>query len=162
DNQASATWQASTGNPDSTTSNIVHVITQASSGNVLLTITKTASQATARPNDLLTFTLNVVNSGTADAAPVAVTIDGMASAKIVVRDAIPNNTRFSAITSAAPALALYHVAGPPAQSYVTSPPANLSTVDAVAFALNTFAAGASASFSFGVTVNSNASGALSN
>jgi uncharacterized repeat protein (TIGR01451 family) len=162
DNQASATWQASTGSPASTNSNIVHVIAQPAPSGASLAITKSASQATAKPNDLLTFTLNVVNNGTADAAPVAISIDGAPSLKILVRDVVPNNTRFSAITSAAPALALYHVAGTAAQSYVTSAPADLSTIDAVAFALNTFAASATASFSFSVTVNSNASGTIRN
>ena len=162
DNQASATWQASTGSASSTNSNVVHVIAQPAPSGVSIVITKTASQATAKPNDLLTFTLNIANNGAADAAPIAVTIDGAPSAKILVRDIVPNNTRFSAITSAAPALALYHVAGTPAQSYITTPPVDLSTVDAVAFALNAFAAGSSASFSFSVTVNSNAGGTLRN
>jgi uncharacterized repeat protein (TIGR01451 family) len=162
DNQASAAWQASNGSSSATNSNVVHVIAQPSPNGASVTVSKTVSQSSAKPGDQLTFTLNAVNSGTADAAPVAVTIDGAASAKVVVRDVVPGNTRFSAIVNAAPALAVYHLFGSPAQDYVSSPPADLSAVDAVGFVLNSLAAGGNASFSFTVIVNSNASGTLRN
>lgn len=162
DNQASASYQASSGTPTSASSNIVHVIAQASTTGAVLVVNKTVSKPTANPGDQLTYTLNVSNTGSSDASPVAVTIDGVGALKIVVRDTIPNNTVFSGFVSAGSSTPLYHIFSAPAQSYVTAAPANLSTVDAIAFATDTFATGTSASFSFTVTINGNASGTIRN
>lgn len=162
DNQASASYQASSGTPTSASSNIVHVITQAPPVGPLMAVNKSVSKATANPGDQLTFTLNVSNTGSGDAAPVAMTINGVAAVKIVLRDIIPNNTRFSGFVITGSSTPLYHIFSTPAQSYVSAAPADLSTVDAVAFAMDTFVAGSSASFSFTVTVDSNASGTIRN
>jgi uncharacterized repeat protein (TIGR01451 family) len=162
DNQASAIFQPSTGGPGSANSNIVHVIAQPVATGASLTISKSVSQPTANPGDQPTFTLNVVNSGSADAAGVAVTVDGVATTGIVVRDAIPSNTRFLAVVNASPARPVYHLSGSPVQTYVSAAPADLSTVDAAGFLLNTFAAGANFSFSFKVAVAANASGVIRN
>src|SRR5437899_12375611 len=70
DNQASASYQASSGASTSASSNVVHVIAQASSTGAVLVVNKTVSKATANPGDQLTFTLNVSNTGAGDAAPV--------------------------------------------------------------------------------------------
>jgi uncharacterized repeat protein (TIGR01451 family) len=160
DNQASASYTAAGGASTTAGSNVVHVITQA--GAAALTITKSASQANAKPGDHPTFTLNVTNSGSADAAGVAVTIDGTATTKVVISDAIPNNTRFAMIANAGGATPLYHIFGAAAQTYVSALPSDLTTIDAVAFALNTLTAGSSASFSFSVAVDSNANGNIHN
>lgn len=160
DNQASASYTSSSGSSTTIGSNVVHVITQAGLASVL--ITKSSSQTSAKPGDHPVFTLNITNNGAADAAGVSVTIDGVAASKVVASDAIPNNTRFFAIVNAGGATPLYHIAGSPAQTYVSAVPADLSTVDAVAFALNTLVAGGSATFSFSVAVDSNASGNIHN
>src|SRR5260370_41988466 len=99
-------------------------------------VTKSGSKATANPGDQITFTLNVVNSGAGDAAPVSVTIDGGAVSKIVVRDIIPNNTRFSGFVSTGGATPLYPIFSAPLQSYVSTGPGNLATVEPAAFALD--------------------------
>src|SRR5262249_56240041 len=52
--------------------------------------------------------------------------------------------------------------GPRARAWGGEGPADLSTVDAVAFALNSLTAGASATFSFSVAVDSNAAGNIHN
>lgn len=160
DNQASASYTASSGTSTTADSNVVHVITQA--GAATLTITKSSSQTTAKPGDHPIFTLNVTNSGSADAAGVAITIDGASATRVVISDAIPNNTRFSAIVNAGGATPLYHIIGAAAQAYVSVAPSDLSTVDSVAFALTSLTAGNSASFSFSVAVDSNASGTIHN
>src|SRR5262252_5160645 len=159
DNQATATFQGVAG-PSTANSNVVHVITQA--GAPAVTITKSASQATAIPGDQITYTLNVANIGGGDALPVAVSVDGTAATKIVVRDVIPNNSGLPAQGVVAPATFAYHIIGTPAQNYVTVAPGNLATVDAVAFLLDTLAAGSSSSFSFKVTIAANALGIVRN
>ncbi len=162
DNQASATFSPAPGSSLTATSNVVHVITQAAAGPAVLTVHKTATQSTANPGDLLIFTLALANIGTGDAVTVAVTIDGSAANKILLRDIVPNNTRFTAFVATGVATPLYHINGAPAQTYVSAAPSDLSTVDAVAFALDTFVAGASANFSFQAKVNSSASGLIRN
>lgn len=162
DNQASASYISSSGPATSATSNIVHVITQGSATGAALAVNKSVSKPTANPGDQLTFTLNVSNTGTGDAAPVAVVIDGVVTVKIVVRDVVPTNTVFSAFSSVGSSTPLYHIFNTPAQTYVSVAPSNLSTVDAIAFVTDTFPAGASASFSFVITVNTNASGTIRN
>ncbi|HEY7402042.1 MAG TPA: hypothetical protein VIB39_00845, partial [Candidatus Angelobacter sp.] len=117
DNQASASYTASSGTSTTAGSNVVHVITQA--GAATLTITKSSSQTSVRPGDHPSFTLSVTNSGSADAAGVAITIDGAATTRVVISDAIPNNTRFSAIVNAGGATPLYHIFGAAAQAYVS-------------------------------------------
>src|SRR5215471_4867366 len=159
DNQATATFQGSAG-ATTASSNVVHVIT--SSGAPAVTITKSASQSTANPGDQITYTLNVANIGAGDALPVAVSVDGTATVKIVVRDVIPNNTNLPVPGAISPATFGYHVIGTPQQNYVTAAPGNLATVDAVAFLLDALAAGSNGSFSFKVTIDSNALGVVRN
>jgi uncharacterized repeat protein (TIGR01451 family) len=159
-NQASASYAVASGPSTTANSNVVGLITQAATAT--LTLTKSASQTSAKPGDHPVFTLNVSNSGGADAAGVAVTIDGAAATKVVVIDAIPNNTQFAAIVNAGGATPLYRLYGSPAQTYVSVPPADLTTIEFVAFALNSLATGANATFSFSVTVDGNANGAIQN
>lgn len=159
DNQATATYVDSGNSATSALSNLVHVITQ-SAANV--SVTKSASKASATAGDVITFTLNAANTGTADAGGVSIVVDGLTVVRVLVSDVIPNNTVFANIASAGAATPLYHVFGSPTNSYVSVPPAQLSTVDIVAFALNSLAAGANATFSFNITVNNNASGNVHN
>jgi uncharacterized repeat protein (TIGR01451 family) len=162
DNQATASYQSSSGPFTSASSNVVHVIAQGSATGAVLTVNKSVSKPTANPGDQLTFTLNASNTGTGDAAPVVVVIDGVGALKIVLRDIIPGNTVFSGFGSVGTATPLYHIFNAPAQSYVSAAPSNFTTVDAIAFATDTFASGTSASYSFLVTISSNASGTIRN
>src|ERR1043165_6627429 len=161
DNQANAIFSA--GTPLNSVSNVVHVIAQPAAGpGSVLTVNKSASKITASPSDQITFTLNLSNTGSGDAAPVSVTIDGTAASKIVLQDVIPNNTQFAAFTTTGTATPLYHTAGAPALTYTSVPPSSLANVDAIAFALDTFAAGANASFAFQVTIGGAATGTIRN
>jgi len=162
DNQAGATYLSASGSTISTTSDTVQVITEAGPAASNLTLTKTVSTSTASPGDRITFTLNAANTGAGDAAPVTVGINGTNVNKIVVRDVIPDNTKFAAFVTTGASTPLYHLYGAATANYLTAAPSDLSTVDAVAFALEAFPSGAAASFSFSVTLNSNATGTISN
>jgi len=159
DNQATATYVSSSNTVTSTVSNRVQVVTQAAA---TVTIAKTASKASANDGDLIAFTLNTANSGNSDAAGGSILIDGLPALRVVVSDVVPNNTTFAGIVSAGASTPLFHLAGTPSLNYVSTPPALLSNVDSVAFAQNSLPAGATAVFSFRVTVNSNASGIIHN
>src|SRR5579871_1833202 len=162
DNQATAAYQPSGGTATSANSNIVHVITQSSGVGAAISVVKSASKSTANPGDQLTFALDATNSGTGDAAPVSVTIDGVPTFKIVVRDVIPSNTKFAGFAAFGASTPLYHIFGSAPQTYVSTAPSDLSTVDAIAFTLDSFAAGSKFSFSFNVAVAANASGTIRN
>jgi hypothetical protein len=162
DNQAGANYVSAAGLATTSLSNTIHVVTVAGPVQANLTLTKTVSTTTAGPGDPIAFTLTAANVGTGDAAPVTVAIDGTNVNKIVVRDTIPDNTKFASFSTLGGSTPLYHLYGAAAANYVSAAPSDLSTVDAVAFALGAFPSGATASFSFSVTLNSNATGTISN
>src|SRR5580704_9376191 len=162
DNQAGANYVSAAGLATTSLSNTIHVVTVAGPVQANLTLTKTVSTTTAGPGDPIAFTLTAANVGTGDAAPVTVAIDGTNVNKIVVRDIIPDNTKFASFSTLGGSTPLYHLYGAAAANYVSAAPSDLSTVDAVAFALGAFPSGATASFSFSVTLNSNATGTISN
>ena len=162
DNQAGASYSSVSGSPTTSVSNVVQVITSAGSTQASLTLAKTASANTANPGNSLTFSLTAANVGSGDAATVMVAVDGTNVNKIVVRDVIPDNTVFASFVSWGGSTPLYHLFGTATSNYVSAAPSDLTTVDAVAFAMDTLPAGATASFKFSVTLNSNASGTISN
>jgi uncharacterized repeat protein (TIGR01451 family) len=130
---------------------------------VIATLQKTASAATANPNDSLTFTLTASNTGNVTADPIAISVDGASKNLAVIRDTIPANASFTKIVNAGTAQVLYHLAGDVnLNNYVSAAPADLSTVDAIAFALANLPASANAAMSFNVTVHGNASGTITN
>ncbi len=161
-NQAGASYSSITGSTTTSVSNVVQVITTAGSTQASLTLTKTVSAATANPGSSLTYSLTAANMGTGDASTVMVAIDGTNVNKIVVRDVIPDNTEFASFVAWGGLTPLYHLFGTAPSNYVSAAPSDLTTVDAVAFAMDTLAAGTTASFKFSVTLNSNASGTISN
>jgi len=129
-----------------------------------IVLTKSASSTAPVPNALLTYTLSATNSGLGVAGPIAVSVNGIATSLVVVRDAIPANTTFASATAISPgAQLLYHRLGDPLNLYSTTPSLGTGTgVDGVAFAAPSLAAAASLAGSFTVTVNANAAGTLSN
>src|ERR1700687_88337 len=162
DNQAGASYFSAAGRTTTSISNTVQVITEAGPAKANLTLTKAVSTPTAKPGDQITFTLTAANVGTGDAAPVTVAIDGTNVNKIVIRDVIPDNTKFASFVAWGGSTPLYHLYGAATPNYITAPPSDFSTIDAVAFALDAFPSGAAASFKFSVTLNSNATGTISN
>ncbi len=127
-----------------------------------LSITKSASQLTPQPGDVVTFTLDTANDSTADAAGIPVEVDGVPISLVVVRDVIPANTtldRVQPITNATP---LYHQLGAPEHRYTSTPPADLSQVDAVGVAQPRLQVGERLTLVFSVVIHNNATGTISN
>jgi uncharacterized repeat protein (TIGR01451 family) len=130
---------------------------------VIVQLLKSASAATANPNDSVTFTLTASNTGSYSADPTTITVDGVQKSLVVIRDTIPANTSFSKVVDAGGTTALYHIAGDSnPNNYVSLPPADLTTVDAIAFAASNLAGNATAKVSFAVAIHGNAAGAISN
>lgn len=104
-----------------------------------LKLEKKARQAESAKGTLITYALRLYNNsqravaayGTVGGIPVM--IDGAPARGVLVRDAIPLNTRLVTAGTAASLTTLYHLQGTPRQTYVTQPPKDASRVDAVAF-----------------------------
>lgn len=133
----------------------------------VLTLGKTASLSAARPGDVISYTLSGKNAGGSPATGIAVTIDGGAASRVIIRDAIPANTQLAeTLTSNGPQV-LYHLATDiDIHRYATVAPSNLAEVDAIAFALpvvNTFITiNQGYTGTFKVSVNPTASGDIIN
>ncbi len=123
---------------------------------------KSVSSPTAVRGSLVDFTLSGTNNFPAAIDPLDILIDGAPVNRVVVRDDIPANLRFVEILATNASTALYHRAGDPIHSYTTTPPADLGTVDAVAFAFVTLPPANSFSVGFRVRVGGAASGVIPN
>lgn len=107
-----------------------------------LDLSKSASVLKATPDTPITYSIVASQSSNSYIIPTDLYIDGVLLQKVFVRDAIPVGTVFSAIAQSSNAQVLYHIVGSPSDNYyVTLPPDNLSRVDAVAFAWDSFTSG---------------------
>ncbi|RZU02316.1 putative repeat protein (TIGR01451 family) [Rivibacter subsaxonicus] len=132
-----------------------------------LRLVKSATAAVAQPGELLGFRLVASNAGqSAAVAGPAIEIDGRAAAPVLLRDALPPNTSLASIEPPAAGTALYHLVGEAAQRWRSTPPADLSQVDAVALAVDRIDPGVDVAFAFTVRIHANAaqagSGSLAN
>ena len=125
-------------------------------------LSKTVSALSAVPTNTLNYSLSATNNGSAAATGVLITIDGVASTKVLLRDIIPANTTFVALGSVGLAVPLYHTLGNPLHTYTSLPPSNLGLVDAVGFGFASINAGENVQRTFSVKINSNASGDIFN
>ena len=127
----------------------------------VLQVNLAASVATSTPGSSLGLTASASNTGNAAAGPVAVSVDGAAVNRFVLSLPVPANTAFASVpASGTPgAQTLYHLVGAAASSYVSVLPPG-ATVDAVAWALPSLAQGATLNGQLTVTINANASGAI--
>lgn len=123
---------------------------------------KNASTSVAARGDSFVYTLTGTNNYTAALSPINVTIDGASVSRVVVRDDLPLNIQFVEHLAANGATPLYHLAGQPTHTYVTSAPVDLGQVDAVAFAFTGISQGDSFSVSFRARVGQAASGTIPN
>lgn len=106
-------------------------------------IEKRASVSVASPGDAITYSVELKNGGSVDLVTMseidglAVQVDNATTSAIVLRDTIPLRTTFDRVVDDGGLRAVYHVAGAPTHSYRSTPPSDLSTVDAVAFLSDT-------------------------
>jgi uncharacterized repeat protein (TIGR01451 family) len=129
---------------------------------VSLQLLKTASTLNPLPGSTVTFSIEASNNGSADATGTLITVDGKPQNSVVLRDAIPANTSLSGITATGGGQTLFHIAGDPPQSYTSTPPPRLDSVDAVAFAFSQITVGQVIQVGFNVAVAANASGSIVN
>jgi large repetitive protein len=122
----------------------------------VLTLGKSASTVSARVEQEISYALQGFNSGSTGAGGIPVTIDGQQQTRIVIRDAIPSGTGFVAFQGTSGPARLYHIAGSPNHTYISVPPSDLSSVDAVAFALTSVGGGLSYGGEFKVMVKAGA------
>ncbi|HTD11384.1 MAG TPA: SdrD B-like domain-containing protein [Steroidobacteraceae bacterium] len=126
-----------------------------------LTVTLAANTASSTPGATVTLTPSVTNNGAGDAMGVAVTVNGAAANLLLLTVPVPANTGFaSAQTATAGAQTLYHVLGAAPNAYVTVVAAG-TVIDGVAFAIADLAVGATLAGQLSVTINANASSAVS-
>ena len=123
---------------------------------------KNVSKLNAVTSDVLTYTLTTQNTGSAPATGIAVVVDGSPVSRVVVRDAIPLNTALVQVGATGPGTPLYHSAGADANTYTSTPPANLALVDAVGVGFTKIDPGQTVVRTFNVKINPNASGDIVN
>ncbi len=132
----------------------------------LLQVVKAVSAADAKPGQTVRFSLTASNNGNRPATGVPLQVDGQPAMMALLRDTMPANTRFAGFgpnSSTPSSPALYHLAGQPAYSFVSTAPADLGLVDAIAFAFrDPISRGRTIARSFDVTLNANASARITN
>lgn len=123
---------------------------------------KSVSTPTSARGSTVDYTLTGTNNFPAALEPVDIIVDGAPAGRIVVRDDIPPNLGFVQFLTTNSSTVLYHTAGDGLHVYSTTPPADLSVVDAVAFAFVTLPPAHSFSVSFRLSVGQAASGSIEN
>jgi len=108
------------------------------------------------------FTLVAGNTGLTNAAAIPVVVSGVTTALVIIRDAIPLQTKFVQFNNISNGTRLYHRTGDPLQTYMLTAPADLTQVDAIAVGYPTLPVGAAPTLTFTVLVNSNATGRITN
>lgn len=122
-----------------------------SGGGPVLSLTQAVSAASAAFGQELTFGLLVSNAG-GDAMGVPTTIDGASVSRVLIAWPVPAGASLLSGTGPSNATTLFHLSGAPSNSYVSTAPADMSQVDAMAFAFSTFASGSVSPFSARVRV----------
>ncbi len=122
----------------------------------VIALAKSVSALSVNPEGFLDYTINYNNAGVASTAAVGVTLNGSAASRHVVRDVLPTSTGFdSFLGTPTPAGGeqVYHITGTGEDVYQTAAPADLTTVDAVAYLFSpVLSGGQSGVFSFRVKV----------
>ncbi len=145
-----------------TTRSAVNTDGVVSRNGAIIAISKSVDIPNAMRNDVLTYTLNARNTGVSAAIGRSISIDGYTLQRVIIHDVIPANTTFAAFRNTGGGQALYHRFGDPLHTYLSTPPASLAQIDAVAVAFSRFPANSALTMQFAVTVNQNASGPVNN
>ena len=124
--------------------------------------TKTASNLNPNPKDEVTFNLRAVVQPGSQLHGWPVVLDGQTRPMVVMRDAIPANTRFVRMGSATGGILLYHWYGDPEHAYRSRAPADLSQVDAVGLGYESVLDNSPREMSFVVQINTTANGTIVN
>jgi uncharacterized repeat protein (TIGR01451 family) len=161
-NQAQARYTNAQGDEIQLVSTTVSALL--SSATATFTITKTTSTATPKPGDEVTFGINAAQKSGALASGFEVSIDGQTRTQFILRDTIPAKTTFArfAAGNLAGATQLYHVRGQATHTYVTTPPADLSQLDAVALGFDAMPVDSTVPMRFVVKLAQTASGVILN
>ncbi|MDP0499874.1 MAG: hypothetical protein Q7P63_07205 [Verrucomicrobiota bacterium JB022] len=123
---------------------------------------KGVDRTTASIGEPIHFTLTAQNGSTA-LTPINITIDGQVRSRVVIRDEIPRNTTFQRVLASPGLQQLYHLRSAASDhEYVTSAPADLDNVEAIAFATSQVFAGQRLEASFAVIVKPLGSGGITN
>jgi len=125
-------------------------------------LNKSASSLAPGRGDSVTFTLSATNTGNAAAAGVPVTVDGVPTTLVVVRDPLPENTSFVSISGPAGGTALYHKAGDAPTAYISAPPSDLGQVDAAGYGFASVAAGQTVRVALRIGIHANAADSIVN
>jgi uncharacterized repeat protein (TIGR01451 family) len=127
----------------------------------LMVVTLSSASSSSTPGAVLVLTANAENQGGAAAQPIALTVNGAPTSLVLLSFQTPANTSFvNAHALTAGAQTLYHLQGTAANSWVTAPPGG-AVIDAAAFAVATLPSGATLAGQLNVSVNANASTAIS-
>jgi uncharacterized repeat protein (TIGR01451 family) len=132
----------------------------AAAGTPLIAATVSSPSGSSTPGAALALTASADNTGTT-AQPIMVSVNGAPANLVMLTFQVPANTTFtSAHALTGSTQVLYHVLGTAANAWVSAPPAG-AVIDAVAFAVATLPTGALLSGQLNLTVNANASTAIS-
>ncbi len=125
-----------------------------------VTVQKAVSTENAFAGDSLTYALTVENASLLPLLPASlygsdvVTIDGVVSDVVMLLDYFPADTTFEQFLSVLDFLPVFHIRGDDQYAFITTAPADLSTVDAVGFLRNDpLSPGEFREVSFAVTIN---------
>lgn len=115
------------------------------------------------PNENFTYTISGINKGDVSALPRSgITIDGLASNKIILLDSIPSNVSFVQFTETTNGQELYGYEGNSKYEFSTSLPSDPSLVSFIGLAFDELGSGEEFSTTFEVQINPGASDTVQN
>ena len=121
-----------------------------------LVATKEVQQQSFDPDNAsdfdLDYTLRIQNNASKAATPIDVTIDGQTQQMVLLVDEIPANTTFKSARPTNPQAQVLYKTG--ANSYSTTAPSDLTTIDQLVVGFPTIAANSTEQVDFVVTMNS--------
>lgn len=127
-----------------------------------LSLTKTASRATAAPGDEVEFSLRLTNLGGREALGSPYTVDGAPRDLVLLADPVPANTVLVEATGEGSGQVLHHLLGAPQDDWRSGVPADPARVDQVAWGMPSVPAGFSAALRLRVRLAANAAGTVRN